>query len=1775
MSESTSLSRDDSSGTVASPANATPTESQDSSHLRNGLAENPVQERSEGDEEALDSHQVIELQSFSERKAWIEDKIKVLEQMPPIEVFVGLDAVQSSAEEVPGLPTREELKQWLAEHDAVEKETEIFDTGELKKLRNFTRAATQRNLSPEDTDLIELTLTTIYALDKLLHLLRDRSETLDLLGVRLSWEEQRIASWVDRRRIIADLQTFLESRAQWSTAVYDTLPKVDPALEDHRRGSVSSLTSVASDTSINLPAFSRSTRFKLAELLSRDAAAFSARVSSLRHGSVAASGKLLDKLIDNSRKAVPDVLLDEQDKVEEKCVNELENIGKFVLNVIMQWRKADEIYVETMKDRFAAQTLIDEVESAMMQHPTARQSSAFMTRSDALMKRLRLRGDPSSPNSSFPRPTHPLFQQQSDFNELLVQALSLEIKNTAELVRNVESLAKNYRASYDAVNRVETLNEAVSSLIASFDSTSQHFESGIPSSEGDGTPPTLTSSDCLDPNRHSVFLALLPSLLDELSKADLEASKLVHQVPAALLHLNFPGVDQEFKANASAQLLRLTTVSERAQQLHTLTVGRVGRLREARKIWSAMEAILKDLEAIRCDAVDEMDRRRWRQDTTNVNGAPLTPESPPSVALPTQSFEQHAEQLEIQIAQLGLRLERGVDESLTALMETLEKPLKEHLLQSTQNLKTHFARVKRMIDLLRSVHRQTSTMNAIREEFNVLQLRIDDVILLYESKAENVLNQTHTEEQESDSEEASNNDYSAVRSDALTFINGLARRVPLVGSLYQTPFVRRSFSMIDLTAAANSSELAIELPFDLHAVDDSVRADCNSYTMRLNGQVRNLEQKLNHYHIARIAKELDISSSALLNDIEQASKDASIFQNTLSSLQGSRNIAQSLAELVSDIDRSSSTHRSKLNRSLSVVREVRNRLETAPGILDSNVHDRMLLPRIRGISELEARITSWEASLESLRTHIHDAQEAETIRAQQEKEAEEARLEEERERIAKEEAVRLQLEQARQEEEEKQRQEELRLAEEARLHQEEQERVRLQKEQEEEAERIKLHEIRIAEEARARAEKEKLALEEEEKTRLDKERLEMAAKLKEAEEKLLVERRLHAEKERKAQEEAESARVEREKLDQERKHAVKELEAANISLEEGKRALIIHPMGSLSRGCFQDVFGVRITSIEGHSTMSPETKNVLTIMARLRKRLRSIGVNEIARPQSRNSTLPTPERAREMRQELLILQQEVNSLPDAVEVVSVNLQLKSLRQDIESSLTLMNRIDLLASLSQTLSTCDDALSDLLEHIDSFPATPLESLSSSYTSPVHLTPEEKLSDRLTFTKSVIDDMTAAFELVKDDRRAINENDRILQTWSELEEMGNDRVHGRKSRPNSVMSTQSSGHDSRTSLDKSQRQPRPQLGSISNAKTRKSSGYSSLSLSSASSRGRLNVPSPSPSQRRAFSGSDEPSTRSNSRMSIRSSQQRAVSGGSLYGSTFASRQRTTSLTPATATPPPKRTVSGGHTRSQTATSSQKKRDPSPSLSDASFSNNGRSSTWSRAPRISFSGVPRASTPQKRPPAPRKTYVANPKSKLDVAVGDVVNSLPIGINIEGVSGSWKDQSGKYWIGDQEPKLCFCRILRSQTVMVRVGGGWSELSKFIRDHFADSFRLLAASDSPGMHASGEERWISSATLLEEREQNSPPGPPKTPEPRGPLIPSFAISTPSGRSPQSLMSTPSTKGSPLTPLQFMRRADPDAPALFFNRPETPTKSPSRARTTTAHTPARQSVWRP
>ena len=158
----------------------------------------------------------------------------------------------------------------------------------------------------------------------------------------MTWEEHRCAAWADYHKVTGDLSAFLKNRAQWSPSNYENVVG-ETAVSSFggntpaRRGSVASVASASSDTAA--ANMSRAARFKLAEVLSKDAAILSTRISSLRHGKISVAGKTLDKLIDESRKPVPDIILDEQDRLENKGITEMEDLGQFVMNVVMQWKK--------------------------------------------------------------------------------------------------------------------------------------------------------------------------------------------------------------------------------------------------------------------------------------------------------------------------------------------------------------------------------------------------------------------------------------------------------------------------------------------------------------------------------------------------------------------------------------------------------------------------------------------------------------------------------------------------------------------------------------------------------------------------------------------------------------------------------------------------------------------------------------------------------------------------------------------------------------------------------------------------------------------------------------------------------------------------------------------------------------------------------------------------------------------------------------------------------------------------------------------------------------------------------------------------------------------------------------------------------------------------------------------------------------------------------------------------------------------------------------------
>lgn len=577
-----------------------------------------------------------------------------------------------------------------------------------------------------------------------------------------------------------------------------------------------------------------------------------------------------------------------------------------------------------------------------------------------------------------------------------------------------------------------------------------------------------------------------------------------------------------------------------------------------------------------------------------------------------------------------------------------------------------------------------------------------------------------------------------------------------------------------------------------------------------------------------------------------------------------------------------------------------------------------------------------------------------------------------------------------------------------------------------------------------------------------------------------------------------------------------------------------------------------------------------------------------------------------MASQLTEVSKEAMELPTHTSDIVIDAELKSLQDELDASHQLLPRALSLARFGSLVQDCDHALSDLLEHIDSYPAPPSGPLAASYISSSMLPPEEQLHGRLAFTKDLIDQLEKEFANVANEPKASCEQQRVIQTWPELESMALDRINGRRSRPPSAVS---SGRNSRASV--AGHRPMHQ---------KKSSHYSALSANpSTRGRGPTVAPAhPSTSSRRVSHKADPVPmpNRCSSRLSVVSNN-RSVSGpmGSssrLFGSTFASRQRTISLNSTASSPIAnnsvgKKPLEQPHPHPLRASHTRRAVSPTPSNASVvsrfvSGSRRPSYPTWGRPPPIPSSN-PHKLPPRSKPTVPsRKPYVANPKSKLDVAVGDVVNNLPedvdIKVEVAQDTYTWQDRSGKYWIGGEDPRLCFCRILRSQTVMVRVGGGWMELSKwafirlgcllitdyengrFIQTHFADMFRLLP--EQMSYLGSREEKWISSSTLLEAPELISTPARDNaTPEPSsgGMFFPSFALSTPSGKSPQSIK-THSSPGSPLTALQFLRRVDGED---SFLRSATPFKSSASRSSGRASLPPgsirsppnRAPVWKP
>lgn len=657
-----------------------------------------------------------------------------------------------------------------------------------------------------------------------------------------------------------------------------------------------------------------------------------------------------------------------------------------------------------MKDQNTAQNLLEEIETAKLYHPTPRQSSSFTSRVDTLFKRLVLRGDPMSSPGIFPRPTHPLFPDQLSFNKMLVQSLSTEFATATDLVTKVDILAKEYRSNYEAVKEVDLLSQSANELLLKFNSTIDRLSHGISTYEGDGSPPDLLNETCLQPTMHATFLALFPALLEEAEQANSAADKLVCSYQLALLNLDRPEIDPSFKQHAANVLDTLVVVQDRLRILVNDTDTRVGHLRVVRKVWSIMNESLGVLQGIQSEVGETMEREKWKL-PDGIGADPLTPETPRSRSLdPIVSSSDILKRLNI----VRETLSRDIAVPLDSLPGSLEASLDSFLVQTYGGLMNRLGNVNQMVQLLDAVRSQSAAMTSLREEVNDLQVRIEDLMIRYDAATEEVLSGSLPLERISETYSELQVDTDPLCDAVKTFVNSVARRAPLVApsprDQASTIFIHKRSSSIDSRLGASALPITVELPFSLTSLDDSVRADSNFLVMRLTGETEKLHRKADHFQLARMARDVDTTISSVTRDLHEVTQDLESLGISIASVPQSDSKLRALPELSQAVEGHCAQHRSRLSRSLSLIRESIRHMESMPASCDLHFHEVLLSSRRRGVDDLEIKVNSWGDRAAVLRDKISEgllleSQRLEDLRTQREREAEEKKQQEEHERL--------------------------------------------------------------------------------------------------------------------------------------------------------------------------------------------------------------------------------------------------------------------------------------------------------------------------------------------------------------------------------------------------------------------------------------------------------------------------------------------------------------------------------------------------------------------------------------------------------------------------------------------------------------------------------------------------------------------------------------------------------------------------------------------------------
>jgi hypothetical protein len=646
-----------------------------------------------------------------------------------------------------------------------------------------------------------------------------------------------------------------------------------------------------------------------------------------------------------------------------------------------------------MKDQTSVQSLLDDIETAHLAHPSSRQDSIFSARTSSIIKRLSCRENPFSPVSGFFRPTHALFPDQPSANDTITKTLGEELQVGLSLARRLERSALEYHAACEAVRKAEDSVTSATGLSDAYDSVLHAMVSGVESSDGDGSPPDLTAETCLHEAKHAAFLPLLPSLLQRLDKSDEEARSVLPTARASLLGLSDIHVESGFKDRLASAIQRLDNVNAESERTRAMMNERVSLLRDARRIWVSAGSILTDLGTARGEICDLMEQQKWK--SSAESHLPPTPESSnASLPLSNKTLENATEQ----VALLRERFSRDIQEGISALPQAIGPGLRMYLIRRRDGLLAIFEHTQHIIRLADSVNKQTLAMTAIRDETHDFQVHLEDVGMRFDALAEQALEGSLSEDVLDLSRRDLVSDAMSIQAACQTFMDSLPHRVTFVSSdtlstrlsnaSNSTPR-RRFSSSLDLTLEALESPPVLEIPFDLGRLDHVVRTDCNVFALQLATSVSSLQQKSPHLDVVLGAHAVDLKLAALRESIVLVETRHQALRETAFAIPDTLDSVDRLARAGGEVGRIFDTQRSEISRSFSPIRQLLHKMDVMCSESTSSRH--LCLSRSEAIDDMEARFHAWSDNTRALLSDIRHREER--LRAAQREQIKRERLE--------------------------------------------------------------------------------------------------------------------------------------------------------------------------------------------------------------------------------------------------------------------------------------------------------------------------------------------------------------------------------------------------------------------------------------------------------------------------------------------------------------------------------------------------------------------------------------------------------------------------------------------------------------------------------------------------------------------------------------------------------------------------------------------------------------